>query len=378
MGHQSERGSAGLSLSVQIVERVEEMEALREPWDRLLGSHRGPNPFLSFAWAETWLATVGREVVPFVLVVREAERIQAIAPFCIQDGGLLSFIGYPQSDYADLLVDPQAPAAVAEIVAALQRQRGRWRRICLDQMHEERSHWRELAAAFDGSGLPHRLEVGDYCPAMSLEDRAAAKKKYYKKNIANYVNWFKRQGDFACEHYAQLEPALARLEDLFAQHVERWHGTPTPSSFLRPEMQEFYRRFVRALLPSGAVQFFALRLDEEFLAFFLCFEQDGTLYLYKPSYNQRYYRHSPGQAILRFLFDYAEERGLMELDFGRGDEGYKDRFSNLGRRNRRILVYANPLARGAAELRHRLRHSRPVEKLLARPAVRGWIERRRG
>lgn len=360
-------GEAGApALGVEVLESIEAVGALQGEWDALFARCTDRNPFLGFDWAISWLGSVGASVRPLVIVVREEARVRAIAPLCVNESRVLTFIGYPQSDYADFILDRDAdPASVLELVLAeVFSRRASWRVAVLDQLGEERSSVSALREALIRGGYPFRYEKGDACAAMDLGDPKAATKQYSKSNMSNYINWYRRNGDFRFEVIEDEAVALDRLESLFEQHIERWNGTSTPSSFLRAGMKEFYRDFFRRMHPKGHVRICALRLDEGFLALYLYFELDGVMYMYKPTYNREYSKRSPGQVILRLLLDVALERGVREMDFTRGDEGYKHRFTNLTRQNGRVTVYADRWALRRATLVHDLMHTKVADLLL--------------
>ena len=49
--------------------------------------------------------------------------------------------------------------------------------------------------------------------------------------------------------------------------------------------------------------------------------------------------NSPGQVIIRYLLDFALDEGMQEINYGRGDEGYKSRFSNQSQFNRSVVEF---------------------------------------
>jgi CelD/BcsL family acetyltransferase involved in cellulose biosynthesis len=198
---------------------------------------------------------------------------------------------------------------------------------------------------------------------MVLTDFKAARAKYYKRNITTYVNWYQSQGNFAFNTCNSKEETLTRLEDLFAQHTERRDQTPFPSQFNQEIVRGFYRRFVDRMYPLGRVLLQTLTLNDEFLALYLAFLYRNTLYLYTTSFNGAHSKRSPGQVILRFIFDYAVEHNIGQLDFARGDESYKDRFANVFRQNRKIVIYKSGLTKVTADLFYAIRHSRLVDRL---------------
>jgi CelD/BcsL family acetyltransferase involved in cellulose biosynthesis len=198
---------------------------------------------------------------------------------------------------------------------------------------------------------------------MVLGDPVAARKIYYKRNITTYINTFKKQGELKYNIYTDSDMALQRLDDLFSQHIERRDRTPFPSQFVSEEIRKFFKMFMARLHPKGWVQFSSLTLNDEFLALYISFEYNQVLYLYTTSFNMRYSKWSPGQVILRYLFDYAIEHNIKQLDFARGDETYKDRFSNVFKQNRKIIIYKNNFHKKCADGFHKFRYSKTIDLL---------------
>lgn len=350
-------------MEIQVIEDIDGFRQLESQWNAALERSRNPGPFMTFEWLLSYIETFGESSSPFLVIAREGSQILAMAPLMIDGDRRLVFIGYPHNDYADFIILDEESAALGEICDFLHRQRHRWKKVILDQMQEEFSHWREIGSHLTMRDRPYRVLLSDSCPAMVLTDINAARSKYYKRNITTYVNWYQSQGNFAFNTCNSKEETLTRLENLFAQHTERRDQTPFPSQFNHEIVRDFYRRFVDRMYPLGWVLLPTLTLNDEFLALYLAFPYRNTLYLYTTSFNGAYSRRSPGQVILRFLFDYAVEHNIGQLDFARGDETYKDRFANVFRQNRKIVIYKSGLARATADLFYTIRHSRLADRL---------------
>ncbi len=346
------------SKQARIITSAEELLKLEEPWNDLLSRSEHRQPFSTFEWSASWLEVFGQEVEIATIVVVSQGKIVAIAPFCLRKGKLLTFIGYPQNDYADIIFDSAYPESLDLIAETLLSMRGKWGKIILDQMRGENSAYAQFVEILTRRNAAFRIEPSDTCPAMLISDKAEAKKMYHKRNVTTYVNWFQKEGTFGFNRYTDTAEAMARLDDLFAQHVDRWDGTPTPSYFRFEPMKNFYRSFFRRMHPKGWVHFSSLSLDDRFVAIYVSFEYEKRLYLYKTCFNKEYYKKSPGQVILRYLMDDALQRNLVELDFARGDEGYKDRYANTMRQNYRIIIYGSALAHKYASAMYAARYSK--------------------
>lgn len=347
-------------IEVRVFRTVEDFQSLRADWEELYARRPRRNPFLTFEWADAWLRVFGREVDIRTIRVRADDSALAIAPLCRRGNGDLTFIGYPQSDYSDILIGDRAEEAVDAVLSELAKMKD-WRRVVLDQLPSEQSELGLLVSRLNEGDWSFLLEHSDPCPAMTLEDLEAARRLYDKRNIRTYTNWYRKQGSLRHAIYADPDSGSSHLEQLFTQHIERWQGTATPSYFRDERMRAFYRTFFAPMAREGWARLAVLELEEEVLATYLFFIMDNTMSMYKTSYNRSYMSRSPGQVILKVLFDYAAENGVREIDFGRGDEGYKDRFSNLIRQNERLILYRGSAARRRAMILRQVQRSRIVD-----------------
>ncbi len=350
-------------MNIQIITDFRDFDALEPEWNTALRNSRADNPFLRFEWLKSWLDTYKDDIELLTIVAYDNTGLIGAAPFVIDKKGRLVFIGYPLADYSDIIIVIGKEDAWSAMLDAIFAGGKRRRKIILDQLRQDGITATSLPRYLAVRRIPFRIEASDQCPAMVLDDIEQARKIYYKRNINTYVNWFNKQGDFHFNQYDDTQEALERLDDLFAQHRRRRDTTPFPSQFEDDKTRSFFRKFVAAMNPAGIVRLFSLSLDDAFPALYIAFDYNDQLYLYTTSFNIDYAKRSPGQVILRYLFDYAVERGIKRLDFARGDEGYKDRFANAVRQNARIIVYNNALSKTAADLFHRFRYSKIVDIL---------------
>ena len=144
------------------------------------------------------------------------------------------------------------------------------------------------------------------------------------------------------------------LEAFFEQHIARRAITAQPSLFQDPREKAFYRALVRELFPRGWLRFAVVQFNEEPIASHFGFEFGGRFLWYKPSFEPRLVKRSPGEVLLRFLLGYAIDQKLAEFDFTVGDEDFKYRFANEVRFNQRLQVWTSPSRRALARMRQRV------------------------
>ena len=131
-------------MKLEVIEDIHRFKQLESDWGGLITRYPGKNPFLTYEWMISWLEVFGKEVQLLVLAVRDDDTLRGIAPLCIRGGKVLTFIGYPQNDYADFLIDPATPEVLGEIVSTIFSLKGKWRKIILDQFRQENSQQRRL------------------------------------------------------------------------------------------------------------------------------------------------------------------------------------------------------------------------------------------
>jgi CelD/BcsL family acetyltransferase involved in cellulose biosynthesis len=288
---------------------------------------------------------------------------------------VLRFHGRPECDYADLLADPGDACEVAERGLRALLGRGGWRAADLENLREDGI----LAAALDG--LPHDLrrlvsvERQAPCPAVSaaVGGPGVFTALAGKDKLRQYHRKLGRLGPVTFEHLERRDAILEHLPRFFRQHQERSVLAGRDSQFLDHRPRRFYEELVRAMDPATELRFGVLRAGDRVAAYHFGFESNGRFLFYKPTFDVALWDYSPGQVLLRALFEYAEARALGVFDFTIGDEEYKHRFANEVVHTLRVTV-----ARSAAGARA----SRLVRSARARlrevPAVRSLAATLRG
>jgi CelD/BcsL family acetyltransferase involved in cellulose biosynthesis len=82
--------------------------------------------------------------------------------------------------------------------------------------------------------------------------------------------------------------------------------------------------------------------------------------------------------LLKYLFEYARERGLIELDFACGEEAFKYRFANHVRSIYAIHVFQDRLFWRIDRLKFEIRtaiKSSPALTSFGRRFLSGWYHR---
>ena len=129
------------------------------------------------------------------------------------------------------------------------------------------------------------------------------------------------------------------LESFFKQHMERRSLTSNPSSFAKKEVKDFYLNLSRHFSEPGGVIFTVIKSQGEPIAFHFGFAYNKKFLWYKPSFDVRLAKHSPGEVLLKELLEYAYSHHYEEFDFSIGEEPFKKRFANIVRKNLSFKIF---------------------------------------
>lgn len=138
-------------------------------------------------------------------------------------------------------------------------------------------------------------------------------------------------------------------------HALRW-----PNAYKAPK---FHENLLRDGLESGIVHFSTLMVGDKEVAWHLGFEENGRYYYYMPAGNADYLKFSPVKVHLFLLVKRAVEKGLLVFDHLRGEENYKDGWSNGSQ-------YVNVLAIKSGVLMSKFRFNMLKMRLLITPPMR--------
>jgi hypothetical protein len=287
------------------------------------------------------------------------DRPDAIGPF--QGRRLESLGNYYTCRYAPLLNRPDAASAIAAWGREIRRRKPRPSRLVFAAMDHP-------SAGFD---------------ALWTGLRRAG---YLMEATEDFGNWYLGvAGDFAgywANRSSRLRNTVERKERaLFRAHRASVEILETPGQVARAidlyqqvyaeswKDPEPYPDFIPSLIATGvkaqAVRVGVLLVDEEPVATQLWTVWNGHATIFKLSYAERLARFSPGSILTRHMISYAFSRGgIAEIDFGCGDDPYKQDWLPE-RRQRWIITAYDPLSYcGAA---HTLRRYLP--RLLRRRLI---------
>lgn len=169
--------------------------------------------------------------------------------------------------------------------------------------------------------------INEICPLLRLDgiDSEEDLMKFFKTSlrgdIRRQIRRLSETGELQLVEYPDFEsipPATFRL--FMQQHSLRW-----PNAYKAPN---FHENLLKYGLKEKCVHFSVLKAGENEVAWHLGFQHKGRYYYYMPAGHQDYLKFSPAKIHLFFLVKRAVENGFDIFDHLRGEENYKDGWSN--------------------------------------------------
>lgn len=322
-------------MQTEIISNFAALEALQPDWDRLWEADLNATCFSRFSWVRASWRSYGSGRRLQTAVVRDGNGIAGILPL-VREGDTLRFLGDPRSDYNDLLCRPQSAGEVVRCAfEALVSNPPEWRRCVLRNVPKISNLFPHLAQlpAWTGCSVVFTGETS--CPHVDLgADREAVLKEILrKKSLLRHEKDLARLGPLRFRHIEDRGEIQRHLAEFYRQHIARRALAGTRSLFLEGEARAFYEALVSECDPRGELRFGVVEVGDHPVAYHLGFEAKGVFVWYKPSFDVDYWEHSPGEVLLKRLFEYVRDQGLGRFDFTIGNESFKSRFANGEGRN---------------------------------------------
>ena len=187
----------------------------------------------------------------------------------------------------------------------------------------------------------------EICPQLDLSDipDEVVLLKFFKTSLRGDLRRQMRRlseiGELTLQEHHNFEDIPeSTFNEFMRQHSLRW-----PKAYKAPH---FHENLLKGGLNSGCVHFSVLKAGTHEVAWHLGFEDENRYYYYMPAGNQKYLKHSPTKVHLFCLVCRAIERGIPFFDHLRGEENYKDGWSNGSQ-------YVNSLSIKSEKLSSRLK-----------------------
>ena len=334
-------------MEAQLIQNIDEIDIDKQQWNDLLQSNETNTIFQTREWFDCWWDTYGNNHKLFFITARQNGSTIGFAPLFIKkikSKRILVFIGEGNADYTDFVTWQNKIEVIDVFFDLILANKNKWDEIALSNIPEYSQtpvYIEEFCKSRKLNFFSHNNII---CPTLTIKDnKEYLNKLLHKKSITRHINYFKKNGELKYLDITTLDQARVYLEAFFRQHIARCTMTNYDSLFLNEKNKRFYRKLLEELLPKHRVLFSVIEYNDIPISFHFGFDYNNIIIWYKPSFDIAFYKHSPGQMMVKHLIDYATSNNKNELDFTIGEEAFKRRFSNQIKRNTCMKIYTNKI-----------------------------------
>jgi CelD/BcsL family acetyltransferase involved in cellulose biosynthesis len=285
------------------------------------------------------------------VAIRSAGAIVALLPMVLAAGRLGSLTTPYTCEYTPLFAAGLGQAARIEAMATFGTFCRAYGVVRPDALPAEWEGWADLEAGIRQAGLQAlrfahfgnwHEDVAGLDWAAYMLGRSGALRETIRRRLRRAERLPDARFDLLTEP-AQMDGGMAAFESVYRRS---WKDTePFPA---------FNAAFIRAMSASGWLRLGVWSIGGEPVAVQFWVVKDGRAIVLKLAHDEAFKAHSPGTVLTALMLRHMLDREhVAEIDFGRGDDAYKQGWATQ-RRQRVGLLLVNPwrIAGLAEILRH--------------------------
>jgi len=346
--------AAADELRTGVIRSWAEAASLWQEWNDLLSRARGNSIFLTSEWIQTWLQVGGRQMEPFLVVVREqGGRLVGVAPYYVCRYDLFRVVpirvlrilaDYPTgADYGDWLVSADREECVCRAIGrALAAHAKAWDCIWMPNVAGWTGAVERLRRAAEAAGLRmHQRRIG--FAAMPLADTfegfeerlSGHRRRELRRQRKNLVG---QAGDVTMAPIAAGESLDEWLDTLFSLHHERWMTRGDAGAFDRkPAEAQFYRRFAPLAHARGWLRLYALKAGGRIRAMQIGYRYGDAFLALQDGFDPGF-TAGVGNVLRHYVVEASIAEGIRHYDFLGVMSEHKRRWGAEGREGADVFV----------------------------------------
>jgi len=284
--------------------------------------------FILPVWLKTWWDTFGNNNDATILTGYRNGKLIGIAPFRVQ-GETARFIGDENvCDYQDMAVSPNHHDEFFEAILSYLKKRD-IRFLQLATLRPDSVSFTELPNLARRNGytvtrhqVAHSHEITlprtweSYLKLLDGKQRHEVRRKLRRLNEAGQIRF----------RVIKQPDEIRENMDIFFSMFKA--SRPDKSEFLTDQMVSFFRLLAQRMAQKGFLRMSFLDIDQVPAAGVMCFDYNGTVFLYNNGYDPRFGNLSAGFLSKVYSIKDSIDRERIRYDLLKGDEGYKKRLGS--------------------------------------------------
>jgi len=313
----------------------ENMDEVESTWSEIMTECYVNTIFITPQWQGTWWNRFKRDTKPVIKALASNGNIIGILPLLF-DKKEITFIG--NSDVYDYMDFPIVQGYGEEFFSIAWNHLSEmdWDMVRLESVPENSPTLEYLPEIARKNGCTVDLHNSDTTPCMDLpaswEDYLAGLRKKDRHELRRKLRRLESNTDFK-QYAVEIKDESVR-EDMDEFFRLMALSRDDKSDFLTHENKEFFVDLALNFSKSGKYKLFFMEVDGVKVASCICFDYDGTYFLYNSGYDPEKSSLSVGLLNKALTIQEAISRDIKEYNFLRGTERYK---YHLGANDRTVF-----------------------------------------
>jgi len=319
------------NVQIKLVTDFESFDDLRSAWDILIEKSPSQDVFLSWEWFYAWFKSYGKNSSPYLVTAWDDKELVGLAPFMLikqKKYGIvfrvLRTLSAPQCDAGGFLVKDGNLKILSMLIEHLVSQKGKWDLIELNQFYQmslETQHILENMTA-KGFAIHQSLNKHFFIPyEAGWDNYHASLSQRFRKNLRRSQRGMDGMGEHKIQRFTGGEVTWDVIEKII--EINRYSTYPLICD--SEEDQAMHKELITVMANKGWFDVYMLTLDNKPIAYEYGFLYKGRMGDWRVGFDRR---ASPNVSIGVFLsmcvFKTGFDERQKEVDFLRGDEGYKN------------------------------------------------------
>jgi len=330
------------------VESQASPELISQEWEAL-ADRVGAAPFLRPGWIIAWSRAFARARLSALTVRREGELV-GLLPYLKRGGVLSAPANWHTPVFGFLAADRAAGAALAR--ALLSTARVRADLSFLDRADPNLATCQRAAREARRPVIVRPVLHSPFAALLdtSWESYRASLDRKARRDVERRRRRLDEQGSVKVEFTDGRGELAGALEEGFRLEGSGWKRERGTAITSQPGTERFYTEIAHWARDRGWLLLAFLRLDGKPIAFDLCLDHGGTIYVLKGGFDAAFRRFSPGMILTYESLRRALEEARLSYELLGDDDQYKRVWASSTRERVRFQAFGRSPSGRASHL----------------------------
>lgn len=293
--------------------------------------------FQNYDWIENWYNSFGNyyKTNLCISVVYKKEDVICILPLCINSKNsfkVLEWIGLAVSDYMLPIIKDNVVIDKKEFETIFQKIFDQYNQIDLIHLTNQpeiiNNHINPLVKHFKNNiiSTSYRILINSEWSSYTKNNKSVKRKISSLNRAKKQLTKFNSNISFL--EYVGISSMTKVTNTLIEMKETQYKSSGVKNIFKYPMFKNFYLNLLKRDAFINKVHISSLAIDDKIIALHYGLKEGKTYYYLIPTYEQEFYKFSPGNILLKNLMEDTFDNSFNFFDFLPGNEKYKSIWSN--------------------------------------------------